>query len=228
MTAPQLVRDASVASVMRRQGAPSTGPWDKNQGCLHMSKARRHRRVTLIMRRSWATTVGVSCTAGQEVSRWTQLPSDPAVSETASQWVTGLLSPSRPWRGLTRSEQVSYEPASWANPTPRPDKWFSEPEKAHFSCRSVLSPALSWGQERHLNAEPPSALIERESTNRRCNWVCGCPVAATELTQHPHTSWKCGVRVLGRAARLIVKRSRSRFKYPDDLISEWQRFARVY
>ncbi len=31
-----------------------------------------------------------------------------------------------------------------------------------------------------------------------------------------------------RAARLIVKRSRSRFKYPHDLISEWQQFARVY
>ncbi len=27
-----------------------SAPWDKNQGCLHMSKARRHRRVTLIMR----------------------------------------------------------------------------------------------------------------------------------------------------------------------------------
>ncbi len=50
MTAPQPVRDASVASVTRRHGAPSTGPWDKNQGCLHMSKARRQRRVTLIMR----------------------------------------------------------------------------------------------------------------------------------------------------------------------------------
>ncbi len=50
VTAPQPVRDASVASVTRRQGAPRTGPWDKNQGFLHMSKARRHRRVTLIMR----------------------------------------------------------------------------------------------------------------------------------------------------------------------------------
>ncbi len=34
---------------MQRQGAPSPGRWDKNQGFLHMSKARRHRRVTLIM-----------------------------------------------------------------------------------------------------------------------------------------------------------------------------------
>ncbi len=37
---------------------------------------------------TWATTVGVSCTAGQKVSRWTQ---DPAVIETAWPWVTGLL-----------------------------------------------------------------------------------------------------------------------------------------
>ncbi len=82
---------------------------------------------------SWATTVGVSCTAGQKISRWTQLPSDPAVSGTAWQWVTGLLSLSwLPW-GSTRSEQGTYVPASWSNPTPRPDKWFSVLEKAHFS-----------------------------------------------------------------------------------------------
>ncbi len=34
----------------RQQGAPNTGPWYKNQGFLHMFKACRHRRVTLIMR----------------------------------------------------------------------------------------------------------------------------------------------------------------------------------
>ncbi len=50
MTTPQPVRHASVASITRRQGAPSTGPWDKNQGFLHISKACRHHRVTLSMR----------------------------------------------------------------------------------------------------------------------------------------------------------------------------------
>ncbi len=49
LTAPQPVRDTSVASITQRNGDPNTGPWDKNQGFLHMFKARRHRRVTLIM-----------------------------------------------------------------------------------------------------------------------------------------------------------------------------------
>ncbi len=84
--------------------------------------------------------------------------------------------------------------ASWLNLTPRPDKWFSEPEKAHFSWRLVLTPALSCEREQHLNDKPPSALIERESTNCRCYWVCRCLVA-TEHMQHPNTL--CGVRVLG-------------------------------
>ncbi len=84
--------------------------------------------------------------------------------------------------------------ASWSNLTPRPDKGFSEPEKAHFSWRLVLTPALSCEREQHLNDKQPSALIERESTNCRCYWVCRCLVA-TEQMQHPNTL--CGVRVLG-------------------------------
>ncbi len=78
---------------------------------------------------SWATTVGVSCTAGQKVSRWTQLTSDPAVYETAWEWVTSLLLLSWLTWGLTRSEQGTYVPASWSDPTPSPDKWFSVLEK---------------------------------------------------------------------------------------------------
>ncbi len=51
-----------------------------------------------------------------------QLPSDPTVSETVWQWVTGLLSFSwLPW-GSTRYEQETDLPAPWSNPTPRPDK----------------------------------------------------------------------------------------------------------
>ncbi len=49
MTAPQPVRDASVASVTRRQELPAPGLETKTKGFLHMSKARRHRRMTLIM-----------------------------------------------------------------------------------------------------------------------------------------------------------------------------------
>ncbi|CAM4618537.1 unnamed protein product [Leuciscus chuanchicus] len=40
----------SLPNPLRRQGAPSTGPWDRNQGFFHITKARRHRRVTLIVR----------------------------------------------------------------------------------------------------------------------------------------------------------------------------------
>ncbi len=47
MNAPQPVRDTSVASITWRQGAPSTGPWDMNQGFLHMCKARMHHLMTL-------------------------------------------------------------------------------------------------------------------------------------------------------------------------------------
>ncbi len=50
MTAPQPVRDASIASVTRRQELPTPGLEPKTKGFLHMSKARRHRHVTLIMR----------------------------------------------------------------------------------------------------------------------------------------------------------------------------------
>ncbi len=50
MTAPQPVREASVVSVTRRHRAPNTGPCDRNHSFFHMSKAHKHRRLTLIMR----------------------------------------------------------------------------------------------------------------------------------------------------------------------------------
>ncbi len=55
-----------------------------------------------------------------------------------------------------------------------------------------------------------------------CVCVCVCVCVSVRVRE-----WVC-VSVWVRAARLIVKRSRSRFKYPHDLISEWQRFTRVY
>ncbi len=48
--APQPVREASVVSILRRHEAPNTGPWDRNQSFFHITKARKHRRVTLNMR----------------------------------------------------------------------------------------------------------------------------------------------------------------------------------
>ncbi len=145
MTTPQPVRDASVAK----------GPETKTKGFLHMSKARRHRCVTLIMQSgfhlgenplSWATTVGVSCTAGQKSSRWMQLTSDPAVFETAWQWVTGLLLLSWLTWGLTRSKQGTYVPASWSDPTPRPDKWFSVLEKYTLLTFSLNPNSFKWAR----------------------------------------------------------------------------------
>ncbi len=47
---PQPMKEASVLSILRQHEAPNTGTWDRNQGFLHITKARKHRRVTLIMR----------------------------------------------------------------------------------------------------------------------------------------------------------------------------------
>ncbi len=47
--APQPVREASVVSILRLHEAPNTGPWDRNQSFFHITKARKHRRMTLIM-----------------------------------------------------------------------------------------------------------------------------------------------------------------------------------
>lgn len=47
MIAPQPMRDAFVERVTRQHGAPSTGPWDRNQGTFHITKV--HLRITLIM-----------------------------------------------------------------------------------------------------------------------------------------------------------------------------------
>ncbi len=80
-------------------------------------------------------------------------------------------------------------PASWSNPTPHPDKWSSqEAQEAHFSLRLALTPSLSCERERHLDAELLTALIELESTNHRCNSVCGCPRVTREPELHPPTS----------------------------------------
>ncbi len=48
LTAPRPRRKASIVSVMRQQGAPNIGPWDRNQGFFHMSKevVNNHRFAT--------------------------------------------------------------------------------------------------------------------------------------------------------------------------------------
>ncbi len=147
MTAPQPVRDTSVARVTRRQGAPSTRHWDKKQGfppCL--------RHVGIVVW-PWSYEVGFpsgrtpwswATTVGQKVSHWMQLTSDPAVFQTAWKWVTGLLLLSWLTWGLTRSEQGTCMPASWSDPTPRPDKWFSVLEKHTFLMLSLNPNSFKW------------------------------------------------------------------------------------
>ncbi len=88
--------------------------------------------------------------------------------------------------------------ASWLNPTPHLDKLSSLMEKAHFFWSLILTPILSYEREWHFDVELPSALNELKSTNRRCNWVCGCPGVAGEPTPHPHTLWKYWVRVISQ------------------------------
>lgn len=95
-------------------------------------------------------------------------------------------------------------PASWSNPILRLDRWFSELEKVHSSWHSVSNPAPPYGRERHLDVEPPSALIELESTNRRYNLECGCPAYGGIPEPHLHIS--CWVRVQGRREVLDIGR----------------------
>ncbi len=70
----------------------------------------------------------------------------PSSFETAWQWVTGHLLLSWLTWGLTRSEQGTYVPASWSDPTPRPDKRFSVLEKHTFLTLSLNPNSLKWAR----------------------------------------------------------------------------------
>ncbi len=48
--------------------------------------------------------------------------------------------------GLTRSEQGTYVPALWSDPTPRPDKRFSVLEKHTFLTLSLNPNSLKWAR----------------------------------------------------------------------------------
>ncbi len=69
--------------------------------------------------------------------------------------------------------------------------------RKHTFLALSLNPSLC-ERERHLNAELLSSVNELISTKRRCGWACGCPGVTEEPEQHPHTSWKCRVRLHGR------------------------------
>ncbi len=77
--------------------------------------------------------------------------------------------------GWTLYVPVTDAPASMLSPMPCQEKWSSVVEKAHSFWRLAVTPSLSCGQERHLDAKLPTDATELESTNRRCSSLCKYP-----------------------------------------------------
>ncbi len=77
--------------------------------------------------------------------------------------------------GWTLNVPVTGAPASTLSLMPRQEKWSSVVEKAHSFWRLAVTPTLSCGQERHLDAELPPDATELESTNRQCSSLCEYP-----------------------------------------------------
>ncbi len=63
-------------------------------------------------------------------------------------------------------------PASMLSPLPRQERWSSVVEKAHSFWCLAITPTLSCGQERNLDAKLPTDATELESINRRCSSLC--------------------------------------------------------
>ncbi len=122
---------------------------------------------------------------------------DLTVSEAVWLWVTGLaLFFSQP-TGWTLYVPVTCRPASTLSPMPRLEKWSSLVEKSHFFWHLAITPTLSCGPERHLDAELPTDATELESTNRRCSSLCEYSEDAEAPELHMRISWKCRVIMLG-------------------------------
>ncbi len=68
--------------------------------------------------------------------------------------------------------RVTDAPVSMLSPMPRQEKWSSVVEKAHSFWRFAVTPTLSCGQERHLNAKLQTDASELESINRQCSSLC--------------------------------------------------------
>ncbi len=71
-------------------------------------------------------------------------------------------------------------------------------EKAHSFWRFGVTPTLSCGQERHLNAKLPTDATELESINRQCSSLCEYSEDEEEPGPHLRIMWKCGGIMLGR------------------------------
>ncbi len=200
MTAPQLVRVASIASVTRWQGAPSTRPWDKNQGFLHMSKARRHRRMTLIMQSGFP--LGENPLVLSHHCSYLMYSRPKGIM-----LVSADIRPSSFWNCLT----VSDRPSLTLLTDVRIDSSRGHtclhriPHDAQISgspCwRNTLFLALSLNPISFVWARTSSRchpLWWANINHSRRGWVCGCPRVTEEPAQYSHTSWKYRVRVQGQ------------------------------
>ncbi len=87
---------------------------------------------------------------------------------------------------------VTGAPASMLSLMPRQEKWSSVVEKAHSFWRLAVTPTLSCGQERHLDAELLPDATELESTNCRCSSLCEYP--EDKEVPGPHWPEPSGVR----------------------------------
>ncbi len=138
--APQPVREAFVVSILRRHEALNTGPWDKNQAFFHITKARKHRCVTLIMQK-WFP-LGENLLVLSHHCRGLMYSSPKGIMLDAA-----AIRPNSLWNCLTVSDwpslilftadrmdsnvPVTGAPASTLSPIPRQWKWSSVVENAH-------------------------------------------------------------------------------------------------
>ncbi len=177
--APQPVREASGVNILRRHEAPSTGPWDRNQGFFHITKARKRRRMTLTMQKglplgenplvlshhcrylvySSPTGIMLDAAAIRPNSLWNCL--------TVSDWPSLIL--------FTADRMDSIRAGDIRSPILRQGRWSSVVEKAHSFWHLAVSPTLSCGPARHLDSALPTDATELESTNRRMEFIMRIP-----------------------------------------------------
>ncbi len=205
--APQPMREASVVSILRWHEAPNMGPWDRNQSSFHITKARKHRRVTLIMWKGVAPrgnplvlshhwmclmynspkSITLDAAAIRPNSLWTCL--------TVSDWPSLILFTADRMDSIRAGDRCAcIDVESHATP----GKVVICRGETHSFWRLAITPTLSCGQEWHLDAELPPDATELESTNCQCSSLCEYPEDKEVPGPHLRISWKCGVIMLGR------------------------------
>lgn len=164
--------------------APSTGPWDRNQGFIHMNKAQRHCHMTLIKwnglpLREKPLALSHHC-KDLMYSRPKGMTFDIAAIRPTSlwnyflQWATGpsmiLFTAARIELIWARDKRAYID----MNPIPLQDECSSELEKGHSFWCLALTPVLSYEQGWHLERPNHHMPFEAESTNRQYSLESGC------------------------------------------------------